>query len=206
MHLKNVKLIYDGKGWKMKIKKNVSFALVMLMILTACTSLVFASNDADNYGSTVGFDGIRIIINDADGNIVEVHDLHRNVYVNGTQYTIPAGGDLTTYQYYSSIEFYAGFFFEHSAYSGYATTRNRSVTIKIRNASSVGGTRYLVKSGTFSTNEEDNVNSLFYDHALAEGNAIVYSATASSARPYYDAVYHNNSSSPLTISLLVGRD
>lgn len=67
-------------------------------------------------------------------------------YVNGTQYTIPAGGTLTTYQYWSSIDFSAGFYFVHSSYSGYATTRDRSVTITIRKSSSVGGTRTVVAS------------------------------------------------------------
>ena len=148
-----------------------------------------------------------IVIRDGNGNIVEIHHLSRQIYVDGTQYTIPANGSLTTYQYDTSVAFYAGFYFIHSDYSGYATTRNRSVTITIRNASSVGGSRNIVSSNTFSTNEESNTGSRYYISGIQPGcTAISVEAMTSSVRPYYDAVYKNNSASSLTISLLVGRD
>lgn len=192
----------------MKSKRFISFLLATLMILSLCSVSAFAAGQesGQDYDANDN-DLLAIIIRDGDGNIVETHYLSRQLYVNGTQYTIPANGSLTTYQYYSSIAFFSGFYFVHSDYSGYATTRNRSVTITIRNASSVGGSRNTVSSNTFSTNEEDNTSSQYYVSGIQAGcSAVSVDAMAVATRPYYDAVYKNNSGSSLTISLLVGRD
>lgn len=114
---------------------------------------------------------------------------------------------MTTYQYDTSIAFFAGFYFIHPDYNGYATTRNRSVTVTIRNASSVGGTRHSVFTGTFSTNEESNTSSAYYESGIQAGcSCISINKMSDSSRSFYDAVYKNNSTSSMTISLLVGRD
>ena len=126
------------------------------MVLSLCSVQAFAvSPKTDQNYDAKNENLFAIVIRDADGNIVETHYQTRTLYVDGTQYNIPAGGTLTTYQYQASIAFFAGFYFIHSDYSGYATTRNRSVTITIRNASSVGGTRNTVSTNTFNTNEEN---------------------------------------------------
>ena len=86
-------------------------------------------------------------------------------------------------------------------------TRNRSVTVTIRNASSVGGTRHSVFTGTFSTNEESNTSSAYYESGIQAGcSCISIDKMSDSSRSFYDAVYKNNSTSSMTISLLVGRD
>jgi hypothetical protein len=133
--------------------------------------------------------------------------MDRQLYVNGTQYAIPAGGTLTTYQYYASEDFTAGFFFVHASYSGYATTRDRSIKITVRKASSVGGTRYTVASSTFSTNEEDNTyNPGYLPGFPADCSAVVIDVVPDSNYRYYDTVYENMSNNSATVSLLVSRD
>lgn len=192
----------------MRSKKFIGFILAAVMVLSLCSVQAFAvSPKTDQNYDAKNENLFAIVIRDADGNIVETHYQTRTLYVDGTQYNIPAGGTLTTYQYQASIAFFAGFYFIHSDYSGYATTRNRSVTITIRNASSVGGTRNTVSTNTFNTNEENNTGSAYYISGIQAGcSAIEIDKMADTSRPYYDAVYKNNSSSSLTISLLVGRD
>lgn len=189
-------------------KRIISFLLSAAIALTLCTVPAYAISYEDGQNNDAP-DGrlAAIVIRDSNGSIVEMHYLSRQLYVNGTQFTIPASGSLTTYQYDTSIAFFTGFYFVHSNYSGYATTRNRSVTITIRNASSVGGARSIVSTNTFSTNEESNIGNTYYVSGIHPGcTAISIDAMSVSSRPYYDAVYKNNSSSSLTISLLVGRD
>lgn len=192
----------------MKSKRFIGFLLTALMIFSLCPVSSFAAGQESGQNYDVDSEDLMaIVIRDGDGNIVETYQLTRQLYVNGTQFTIPANGDLRTYQYHSSIAFYSGFYFVHPDYSDYATTRDRSVTITIRNASSVGGTRRDVIKKTFSTNEEDNTSSPYYHSDLeTDGTAIFIESMADSSRPYYDTLYKNNSASSLTISLLVGRD
>lgn len=191
----------------MKSKRFIGLLLAALMIFSLSPVSAFAAGKES--GQNYGADGeiFMIVIRDGDGNIVETHHLSRQLEVNGTQFTIPAGGTLTTSTYHASIAFFAGFYFVHPDYSGYATTRNRSVTITIRNASSAKGTKSDVSSEPFSTNEEDNTSSPYYSSGIQAGCAeVAIDAMADSSRPYYDAVYKNNSASSLTIALLVGRD
>ncbi|MBR5571534.1 MAG: hypothetical protein IKV99_02700 [Oscillospiraceae bacterium] len=192
----------------MRIKRFISFILSAVMVLSICSISVFAVTPETHQNYDIKNENpFAIVIRDAEGNVVETYYQTRQLYVDGTQYTIPANGTLTTYQYDTSIAFFAGFYFTHSDYSGYATTRNRSVTITIRNAPSVGGTRSTVSTHTFSTNEENNTGNAYYISGIQPGcTAISIDKTTVSSRPYYDAVYKNNSASSLTISLLVGRD
>ena len=193
----------------MKIKRVICFILAAVMVLSLCSVSAFAASpDADRNYDVNDDNPFAIVICDADGNIVETHYQSRMLYVNGTQYDIPAGGTLRTYQYGASTAFYAGFYFIHPDHNGYATTRNRSVTISIRKATSVGGTRSEVNAKTFSTNEEYNTNSSFYVSGIQAGcTAISFQVLINdSSLCYYDALYTNNSSSSMTIALLVGRD
>lgn len=192
----------------MKIKRFISSILTAVLVLSICSVSAFAVTPEDTQNCVVNDDNpFAIVIRDADGNIVETYYQTRTLYVNGTQYNIPAGGTLTTYQYDTSIAFFAGFYFIHPDYNGYATTRNRSVTVTIRNASSVGGTRHSVYTGTFSTNEESNTSSAYYESGIQAGcSCISINKMSDSSRSFYDAVYKNNSTSSMTISLLVGRD
>lgn len=192
----------------MKIKRFIGSILATVMVLSLCSvSASAASAKATRNYVAKDDNPFAIVIRDANGNVVETHYQTRTLYVDGTRYSIPAGGTLTTYQYQASVAFFAGFYFIHSDYSGYATTRNRSVTITIRNASSVGGARNTISTNTFNTNEENNTGSTYYISGIQAGcSAIEIDKMVDSTRPYYDAVYKNNSSSSLTISLLVGRD
>lgn len=191
----------------MKKDRFISFILSTVMVLSLCSSAFAVSLDANQNYDVKDENPFAIVIRDAAGNIVETYYQTRTLYVNGTQYDIPAGGTLTTYQYDTSIAFFAGFYFTHPDYDGYATTRNRSVTVTIRNASSVGGTRRSVFTGTFSTNEESNTSSTYYESGIQAGcSCISIDKMSDSSRPYYDAVYKNNSTNSMTISLLVGRD
>lgn len=114
---------------------------------------------------------------------------------------------MRTYQYGAAIAFYAGFYFVHSDHSGYATTRNRSVTVSIRAASSVGGTRVEKDHEIFSTNEENNIGTEYYEAGIQAGcSAVRLEWMVEESSLYYDALYTNNSSSSMTIALLVGRD
>jgi len=184
-------------------------AILAVIILCMPNMIVHASESGKSeYSSDINQnDGTIIVIRDSNGAIVETHEMGRQIFVNGTQYTIPAGGTLTTYQYWASVNFSAGFYFVHSSYSGYATTRDRSVTITIRKSPSVGGTRTVVASKTYSTNEESNIYDSGYSSGIQAGcSDVALSVTPGDSDRYYDAVYKNNSSNSMTISLMVARD
>lgn len=183
-------------------------AVLLIMLFFSSAAHATGANDRlQNDDYVPSNDNLFIVICDGEGNVVETHTVSRQIYVNGTQYTIPANGTLRTYQYYASDDFTAGFYFIHSDYSGYATTRNRNVKITVYNSSSVGGTRYYVDSQTFSTNEEDNTNDSGYTSGIQPGcSSVAISVTPVSDKPYYNAVYKNESSNSLVISLLVARD
>lgn len=103
----------------MKNKKTVSIIMCMLMTLSVYSVPAYAHNSSENltenYKNSFSKDdeGMEIVIYDADGNIVSTDKINRTIYVNGTQYNIPAGGTLQTYQYETNKEFYAGFYFKH---------------------------------------------------------------------------------------------
>lgn len=194
-----------------KITIILTAALIAVMLfaipLNATDSIYTVYDDCGN-SYDINENDVLVVIYDADGNVVATDKSSRMIYVNGSKHTIPAGGSLVTYQYQPTDGFFAGFYFVHSSYSGDATTRNRNVTITVRNSASVGGTRYNVKSETYSTNEEDNTSNSGYLAGIQPGcRSVQLNATSiSSSRPYYDAKYVNNSSSSVTISLLVGMD
>lgn len=171
---------------------------VILSTFTLCANIHAIENR--NYENDSGF---LIVIRDCDGNVVETYAQSRFIYVNGTQYNIPAGGSLTTYQYEPSTEFSAGFYFTNTSYSGDATTANRSIKITIENSSTIGGSRSDVVSRTFSTNLKDNPD---YRN-IYDGKMIALSVSSiSGSRPYYDAKYENMSSQSATVSLFFSAD
>lgn len=197
--------------------KRIKYFLLALVvsIMALCVPVYGESNGYytvyDEYGNafTINENDVLVVIYDAEGNIVSRDIQPRQIYVNGSQKEIPAGGSASSYQYSPSSSFFAGFYFVHSSISGNATTPNRSVTVKILNASTVGATtRYNVKSETFSTTESDNTGSTYYSSGIQAGCSCVclYANSISSSRPYYNAKYVNNSSSSVTISMMVGMD
>lgn len=147
-------------------------------------------------------DQILGITYDADGNIVDTEISTQSTYLAGTQKTIPAGGKFTSYQYKAKSAFCIGFYFYYYS-DEIATTRNRSVRLTIKSAESVGAsTRYTEASETFSTNMEDNESNTYFKpngggyHMELEVNVV-------SSRPYYNGIYENLSSNPVTLSLLL---
>ena len=95
----------------MTMKKNrfISFILSAVMVLSLCSLAFAVSLDADQNYDVKDENPFAIVIRDAAGNIVETYYQTRTLYVNGTQYDIPAGGTLTTYQYDTSIAFLRDF-------------------------------------------------------------------------------------------------
>ncbi len=96
----------------------------------------------------------------------------------------------------------------HKDYTSPATDSGKNVKITIRNAATIGGTRYDVISKTFSTTESSNTNDPSYSSGIQPGCASVALDVypTSSTRPYYDAKYENTGSTSLKISLMVGMD
>ena len=147
-------------------------------------------------------DQILGITYDAEGNIVDTEISTMANYINGTKKTIPAGGKFTSYQYQPKSAFGIGFYFVYYNDEN-ATTKNRTVRLTIKSATSVGAsTRYVEGSETFSTNEEDNYNNPYYT-PNGGGYHIEFEVDVVSSRPYYNGVYENLSSSPATVSLLL---
>ena len=134
-----------------------------------------------------------VTIEDANGNIVYQQALARSTYVDGTEYTIPAGGSITTYQYEPSVSFSTGFLISQS-------TSGRSVTVAIYNSASIGGTRSLVKSSTVNTSMVSPTTGPDSDHYMVSTTSI------SSSKPYYNGKITNNSSSSMTLALCVSMD
>lgn len=183
------------------MKKYKLLAVFFTLIFSA--SALGASICAIGNANCENDSGFFIVIRDCDGNVVETYARSRVMYVNGTQYEIPANGSLTTYQYEPSDGFSAGFYFTNTSYSGNATTANRTVKITIENASTIGGERKDVVRQTFSTNLNDNPKYMTNHY----GKAIdVKAPRIDSNRPYYDAKYENTSSQSVIISLLVTSD
>lgn len=196
----------------MKRIKNILIAL--LVGLTAvCTPVYAASSEShyvDEYGNTFDMtNGSLVVIYDEFGNIVESCLQPRSIQVNGTQYSIPPRGSFVTAQYTPSSSFDAGFYFEHSSCSGNATTPDSSITVLIRNATTLNATtRYGVATKTFSTTKSDNIGSSYYIDGIQSGCSLVRisAPSISSSRPYYDAKYSNNTNNYVTISLFVSTD
>ncbi len=196
------------------MKKVIKFFALMAAIALILPGIsIFALEDNGNYddvdNSTVSNKDklIHVEIRDADGKIVESYEIDRTTYVNGTQHTIPAGGSYLADTYYASMDFTAGFFFVHPNYTGYATTRDREITVVIRKGTSVHGTRKNAKQETFSTNIENNTSSeYFFSGEPAWSSGVELSVTPSGGYYYYDVIYYNNSTSPTTVSVLISRD
>lgn len=184
--------------------------LIMILVLTLAMSLPAFAANTDITPADLGYtaadleDSILIVIRDADNNILKTQLIRYN-YVDGTQVTIPANGTFTTYQYYASTGFGAGFYFNHITYGDPATTRDKTLSIKIRKAASVGGTRTNLITGTFSTNEEDNIYHSGYNNG-SNGLSVAISVPADPSKPYHDAVYTNLSSTSIVVSMLVSVD
>ncbi len=165
-----------------------SFAVITAMSFTSA------------YAAEEDFSCYMGVIRDRDGNVVETipFPTERVAYVD-TLYTLPAGGTFTSFQYEPSMAFSIGFSYGKLGTTEIVTTRNRKVKLEVFNASSIGGTRYLVDSGVFSTNSEDN-----YDDTT--GSCLLGTSSISSSRPYYNGVLTNTSSQSLTINIIVTSD
>lgn len=169
------------------MKKFILFLTALFIFAISSSLLVCAEEDYSNYFG---------VIRDKDGNVIETipFPTERFLYVD-TPYTLPPGGTFTSYQYEPSIGFYIGFAYSTRGTSSSSvthTTRDRKVKLEVFNASSIGGARYMVKSGIYSTNKEDN-----YDDTT--GTCLLGVSSISSIRPYYNGVITNVSSQSLTI-------
>lgn len=181
----------------------IAIAIAMGSALSAYASeKYYVAYDDNGNRYVLREDQILGITYDAEGNIVDTEISTRMAYLQGTQKTIPAGGKFTSYQYQPKSAFGIGFYFAYYNDEN-VTTRNRTVRLTIKSATSVGAsTRYVEGSETFSTNEEDNYNNPYYK-PNGGGYHIEFEVDVVSSRPYYNGVYENLSSSPATVSLLL---
>ena len=181
----------------------IAIAIAMGSALSAYASeKYYVAYDDNGNRYVLREDQILGITYDAEGNIVDTEISTISNYISGTQKTIPAGGKFTSYQYQPKSAFGIGFYFAYYNDEN-VTTRNRTVRLTIKSATSVGAsTRYVEGSETFSTNEEDNYNNPYYT-PNGGGYHIEFEVDVVSSRPYYNGVYENLSSSPTTLSLLL---
>lgn len=166
------------------------FISCVLFALTLCTTVSAQEANIVNYQNYLG------VICNADGEIVETIPMPRITYVDSVvelSANLESGYTFTTYQYKPTGGFNIGFKCIDDN-GNVVTTRNCRVKMAIYNSASVGGTRTLVESQTFSTNEEDN--DLYYD-----GWVEIYTDSISSSKPYYNGVFTNMSSKKLTIRI-----
>lgn len=164
----------------------VSFILFSLTLCTAASAQTPDTVDLQNY---LG------VIRNAEGEIVETIPMPRHIYVDSVvdlSANLKAGYTFTTYQYKPKGGFTIGFNCTDD-YGDTVTTRNRKVKMEIYNSASVGGKKYLVESGTYSTNEEDNDPTF--------GGWIEIDADHNSSRPYFNGVFTNMSNKELTIRI-----
>ncbi len=168
------------------MKKIVSILVAAIMMCTV--SITALANDDMEYQHYLG------VIRDADGNVVDLIPMpYIYPYVDSV-YTLPAGGTFTSYQYLPRTAFQLMFGFNDED-GNLVTTRNAEIKMSIYQSESVGGKRYLVKSGTFSTNKEDYGK---YDDWVDIGVTNI-----SEARPYYNGVFTNVSDKEVTARLAV---
>lgn len=175
------------------MKKCILSLLICAMAIVSIPCTVYANE--------VGENGIFGIVTNSDGEVVRTIPMPvgRNIYVD-TGTTLQPGETLTTYQYKPVGSFFAGFRF-WGRYDDTPTTPDRRIKISVYNASSVGGTRYVVSSHSYSTNIEENSGNLGLDSAVA-----ITLNNISAVRPYYNAEYTNLSSSSLYLNFFVGMD
>lgn len=172
------------------MKKFIFFITTLFIVAVSSSFFVCAEEDYSNYFG---------VIRDKDGNVVETipFPAGRATYVE-TPYTLPPGGTFTSYQYKPSIAFQIGF--TYSTRDGsVTTTRDLMVKLDVFNASSIGGTRYLVKSASYSTNCE-------YNYDDTDGSVLLGAYPVSSSRPYYNGVVTNPTSQSMTIVIVVTCD
>ena len=133
-------------------KTYLQHCFVYTFSLTLCTAASAQTPDTVDLQNYLG------IIRNAEGEIVETIPMPRHIYVDSVvdlSANLKAGYTFTTYQYKPKGGFTIGFNCTDD-YGDTVTTRNRKVEMEIYNSASVGGKKYLVESGTYSTNEEDN--------------------------------------------------
>lgn len=189
------------------MKKIISIIIAIVITMGSALSAYasekyYVAYDDNGNRYVLREDQILGITYDAEGYIVDTEISTIANYISGTQKTIPAGGKFTSYQYQPKSAFGIGFYFVYYNDEN-VTTRNRTVRLTIKSATSVGAsTRYVEGSETFSTNEEDNYNNPYYK-PNGGGYHIEFEVDVVSSRPYYNGVYENLSSSPATVSLLL---
>ena len=170
------------------MKKIISILVTAIMMCMISITAFATDNDDIEYQHYLG------VIRDADGNVVELVPMpYIYPYVDSV-YTLPAGGTFTTYQYVPRTAFQLMFGFNDED-GNLVTTRDAKIKMAIYNSASVGGTRYLVKSKTFSTNKED--------YGKYDEFAEISTSNISEARPYYNGVFTNVSNKEVTARLVV---
>ena len=166
------------------MKKFLSFVCSIIMMTSLVSANAMAEpNDEYSY----------LIIADAEGNIVyeETISLY-TTYVDGSLYTIPAGGTLTTYKYYPSAYFSTGFKISE-------TTANRDIKIELFKSASIGGTRTKVTEKTVNTSTSATIG--------PDNNTYMVSTNSiDSSKPYYNGKITNMSSSSMILALCVVMD
>ena len=186
-------------------------ALLLVIALLSPNMAVYAANDNEGYAEYPNDDvrenEVRIVIRDAEGNIVETHELGRQLIVNGAQYTIPSYGSLTVGTYYASTNLMAGFYFIHGSYPGYATSRNRKIAVSVRQSSTLHGVYTSAGYGSYSTNEENNLTNPDYYSGVQPGCSFVaLSITPSNNNHYFEVSFISQSSLSTVLSILISRD
>ena len=182
------------KGRLTHEKKILAISISIIILITALVVPVSAADSRQKSADPTESNAFLIVIQDANGDVVYSELATRLTYVNGTQYSIPSGGTLTTYQYQPSQAFSTGYLIPPK------TTANCSLTLTIYNSSSIGGTRNYVTSRNINTSTTPADSGPTNDSV----SAWVYSI--SSTYPYYNGEIKNNSSFTATVAVLVTMD
>lgn len=171
---------------------------ILTVVLTCIIALTSLSGAAS--AEMVGENGILGVITNADGEIVRYVPMPvtRQTYVD-TGVTLEPGESFISYQYEPQIAFGAGMRFVGQS-DGKQTTRNRSLQISIYQSASIGGDRYLVAEGYFSTNKEA------YDSNDIINGVVDICCGVSQTRPYYNAKFTNVSAASGYFNIVVYMD
>lgn len=199
------------------MKKIISIILTVAVAVASLSMTAFAEGTRqhivfDEYGNefVINEDEVLVVIYDENEEIVSTYKQNVHPYtthVDGTQYVIPKNGSAVTLSYIPGHYFYAGFCFTHPSYNSNATTRNRSVTVTIQNASAPQNVpKRNITQKTFSTNAEDNWGDSNYVDRDGKSYVGIRTDSISPYYGYYNAKYENESSNSLTIALIVTLD
>lgn len=159
------------------MKKLISAFLACVLNLTCTSVAAFAKTEVTASASTSApvptYEHVEVfddtpfgVIIDANGNIVENIMMTRADYVNNV-YTIPAGGELITYQYQPTTNFTVGFG-ERNINGNLITASGIDVLLEIYRSKTIGGgNRERVVSMPFTTRKYAP-NMEYYSITLSE--------------------------------------